>query len=129
MYSFPGERISVKGRAFLVHWREAEAEVLAKEIRNMGWNVDIETNDGDRAGQRIKADPPDVVVIYLSRLPSHGRETGHALSRIKATKDIPLVYVDGNDEAINRTKNVVPDAIYTTTEQLDRTLSGYCHYF
>ena len=53
----------MKGRAFLVHWREAEAEVLAKEIRNMGWNVDIETNDGDRAGQRISDDPPDVVVI------------------------------------------------------------------
>ncbi len=40
-----------------------------------------------------------------------------------------MVYVDGNDEAINRTKNVVPDAIYTTTENLDRTLSGYIHYY
>ena len=118
----------MKGRAFLVHWREAEAEVLAQEIRNMGWNVDIETNDGDRAGKRIKADPPDVVVIYLSRLPSHGRETGHALRGINATKDIPLVYVDGNDEAVNRTTTVVPDAVYTTTEQLNTTLSGYCHY-
>lgn len=119
----------MKGRAFLVHWREAEAEVLAREIRNMGWNVDIESNDGDRAGKRIESDPPDVVVIYLTRLPSHGRETGHALRERKTTKDIPLVYVDGNDEAINRTKNVVPDAIYTTTEELDRTLSGYIHYY
>ena len=118
----------MKGRAFLVHWREAEAEVLAKEIRNMGWNVDIETNDGDRAGKRIKDDPPDVVVIYLTRLPSHGRETGHALRAIKATKNIPLVYVDGNVEAVDRTKRAVPDAIYTTTEELDRTLSRYCHY-
>jgi len=94
----------------------------------MGWNVDIETNDGDRAGKRITDDPPDVVVIYLSRLPSHGRETGHALRDVKATRNIPLVYVDGNVDAVNRTKTVVPDAIYTTTEQLDRTLSGYCHY-
>jgi hypothetical protein len=119
----------VKGKAFLVHWREAEAEVLAKEIRNMGWNVDIETNDGDRAGKRITNDPPDVVVIYLSRLPSHGRDTGHALSKIKATRDIPLVYVDGNDDAVTRTRTVMPDAVYTTTEQLDRTLSGYSHYY
>ena len=119
----------MRGRAFLVHWREAEAEVLAHEIRNMGWNVDIETNDGDRVGKRIKEDPPDVVVIYLTRLPSHGRETGHALREINATKDIPLVYVDGNDEAVNRTRTVVPDAVYTTTEQLNTTLSGYCHYF
>jgi hypothetical protein len=129
MYSFPGERKSVRGRAFLVHWREAEAEVLAREIRNMGWNVDIETNDGDRVGKRIKDDPPDVVVIYLTRLPSHGRETGHALRGVKATKDIPLVYVDGSDEAVNRTRTAVPDAIYTTTEELDRTLAGYSHYY
>ncbi len=119
----------MKGRAFLVHWREAEAEVLAREIRNMGWNVDIETNDGDRAGKRISEDPPDVVVIYLTRLPSHGRETGHALRTIKATKNIPLVYVDGNDEAVDRTKRAIPDAIYTTTEELDRTLSSYSHYY
>ena len=118
----------MKGRAFLVHWREAEAEVLAREIRNMGWNVDIESNDGDRAGKRISEDPPDVVVIYLTRLPSHGRETGHTLRTIKATSDIPLVYVDGNDEAVDRTKRAVPDAIYTTTEELDRTLSSYTHY-
>lgn len=128
MYSFQGERNTVRGRAFLVHWREAEAEVLAKEIRNMGWNVETETNDGDRAGKRIKDDPPDVVVIYLTRLPSHGRETGHTLRCIRATKNIPLVYVDGNDEAVSRTRNMVPDAIYTTTEELNRTLSDYSHY-
>lgn len=119
----------MKGRAFLVHWREAEAEVLAREIRNMGWNVDIETNDGARAGKRIKDDPPDVVVIYLTRLPSHGRDTGQSLQTREDTQSIPLVYVDGNDEAVDRTRRAVPDAVYTTTEELDRTLSSYCHYY
>lgn len=118
----------MKGKVFLVHWREAEAEVLAREIRNMGWRVDVESNDGARAGKRIKQDRPDVVVIYLSRLPSHGRETGYSLKGIKSLKDIPLVYVDGNEEAIARTRDVIPDAIYTTTEELDRTLSGFSHY-
>jgi hypothetical protein len=118
----------VKGTVFLVHWREAEAEVLAREIRHMGWCVDVESNDGARAGKRITKDPPDVVVIYLTRLPSHGRETGQSLKDFKSTKNIPLVYVDGNDEAIARTRNLVPDAIYTTTEELDRTLSGFSHY-
>jgi len=129
MYNIPGELDSVKGKVFLVHWREAEAQVLAREIRNMGWTVDVETNDGARVGQRLKEHPADVVVIYLTRLPSHGRETGHALRAIKATKNIPLVYVDGNEEAVERTKTIVPDAIYTTTEQLDRTLSEQCHHW
>ncbi len=118
----------MKGRVFLVHWREAEAEVLAREIRHMGWTVAIESMDGDRANKRIREDPPDVVVIYLTRLPSHGRETGHALKTIKACRNIPLVYVDGNDEAVARTKHIVPDAVYTTTEELDRTLADFCHF-
>jgi hypothetical protein len=29
---------------------------------------------------------------------------------------------------VDRTRRDVPDAIYTTTEELDRTLSSYCHY-
>ena len=82
-------------------------------------------SDGDRAEQRSLADPPDVVVIYLTRLPSHGRETGHSLREIKGTQQIPLVYVDGSEAAIDRTRNMIPDAVYTTTEQLDRILSGY----
>ena len=118
----------MKGRVLLVHWREAEAEVLAKEIRNMGWSVDTETNDGARVGPRMKDDPADVVVIYLSRLPSHGREAGTSLRRKKSTARIPLVYVDGNEEAIRRTQTEVPDAIYTTTEELNRTLSRFSHY-
>lgn len=119
----------MKGKVFLVHWREAEAEVLAHEIRNMGWTVDWESDDGAMAGKRIKADPPDVVVIYLTRLPSHGRETGHSIHEKKGTRRIPLVYVDGSDEAIERTRTVVPDAVYTTTEKLDRTLSDYSAFW
>jgi hypothetical protein len=115
----------VKGKIFLVHWREAEAEVLAQEIRNMGWTVDWESDDGARVEQRIMDDPPDVVVIYLTRLPSHGRETGHSLVKIMGTQKIPLVYVDGSEAAIDRTRVLLPDAIYTTTEQLDKVLAGF----
>lgn len=113
----------MKGKVFLVHWREAEAEVLAREIRNMGWAVDWECGDGAKAGKRISADPPDVVVIYLTRLPSHGRETGHALMENQKIRGIPLVYVDGSEDAIARTRTVIPDAVYTTTEELDGVLT------
>jgi len=64
-------------------------------------------------------------VIYLTRLPSHGRETGHALKEIEGTREIPLVYVDGSEAAIDRTRNMIPDAVYTTTEKLDKILSGF----
>ena len=113
---------------FLVHWREAEARVLAREIQHMGWIVTFESDDGERVGKRIQEEKPDVVVIYLTRLPSHGRETGHALETIMSTMNIPLVYVDGNEEAVVRTRTTMPDAVYTTTEKLEKVLADFCSH-
>jgi DNA-binding NarL/FixJ family response regulator len=115
----------MKGDVFLVHWREMEAAALAKEISSFGWHVDFESSDGAKVGKLIKEHHPNAVVIYLSRLPSHGRETGKALRDVKATKNIPIVFVDGNEEVIQRTKAQVPNAIYTTSEELEAILERY----
>ena len=114
-----------KGRAFLIHWNPSEAEAHAQILREAGWQVEIEAEDGARAGNAIKADPPQVVVIYLSRLPSHGRETAHYLRSIKATRSIPIVFVDGKEEALEKTRAKVPDAIYTTSEKLNSVLQKF----
>ena len=111
-----------KGRAFLIHWNLSEAEEYAQNLRSAGWQVEIEAGDGARAGNAIKVDPPQVVVIYLSRLPSHGRETAHALHSFKVTRNIPIVFVDGKEEAVEKTKVKVPDAIFTTSEELEHAI-------
>jgi len=112
----------VKGTLFLIHWKASEAEALATPLRTEGWQVDIEAEDGARAGRAIKANQPDAVVIYLTRLPSHGRETADGLRSIKATRDIPIVFVDGNEEAIEKTRARVPSALYTTSGDLPKVL-------
>lgn len=66
------------------------------------------------AYKKVKARPPDVLVVYLTRLPSHGRETAHMLRSVKATRDLPIIFVGGEGEALEKTKAKVPDAIYTT---------------
>jgi len=116
---------SVKVKAFLIHWNTSEAEAHAQSLRESGWQVEIEAEDGARAGIAIKADPPHVVVIYLSRLPSHGRETAHYLRSTKATCSIPIVFVDGKEEAVEKTRAKIPDAIYTSSEELDRLLQQF----
>lgn len=118
----------MRGTVFLVHWRDAEAEVLAREIGHMGWNVVFESVDSARAVRSIEETHPDVVVIFLTRLPSHGRETGAALRECEDTCEIPLVYVNGNDEAVDRTRAQLPDAVFTTTEELERTLAGFSDF-
>ena len=113
----------MQGRLFLIHWKAAEAEELAEPLRNSGWQVDMETENGARAGRAIKDTLPDAVVIYLTRLPSHGRETAKGLRAIKATRDVPIVFVDGKEEAIVKTKAKVPDALYTTSIELETMLA------
>jgi len=73
----------------------------AGPLRAAGWDVEIEAEDGARAGKRIKENPPQAVVIYLTRLPSHGRETADGLRSMKATRHLPIIFVDGKEEAID----------------------------
>ena len=115
----------MKGDVFLVHWREMEAAALAREIGSFEWHVDFESSDGAKAGRLIKEHRPNAVVIYLSRLPSHGRETAKSLRETRGIKKVPIVFVDGNDEVVQRTRAQVPDAIYTTSEELERVLDRY----
>ncbi len=115
----------MKGRIFLIHWNAAESEALATELRKDSWQVTIEAEDGGRAVRSIKADPPEAVVIYLTRLPSHGRETAHALRAFKATRHIPIVFVGGEGEALEKTKAKAPDAIYTSESRLSGVLDRF----
>jgi len=114
----------VNGHAFLVYWDEVLAQQQAQELTAAGWRVDVESEDGGRAYQRIKAHPPDVVVIDLSLKPSHGRRIAAALREHKATRDLPIVFVDGPARAIETATAQVPDAVFTTCARLHSTLAA-----
>ena len=113
----------MKGRLFLVHWNAAEAAELAAPFEQAGWQVESEAEDGARAGKRILANPPAAVVIYLTRLPSHGRETAHTLRSAKAGKRIPVIFVDGAEDKVAKVRANVPDGIFTTSAKLPQVLA------
>ena len=54
-----------------------------------------------------------MLVIDLSRQPSHGREVGVYARRSKGTRSIPLVFVGGDPEKIQKIQALLPDAVYT----------------
>lgn len=112
-------------RLFLIHWNKAEAEGLAAPLRVRGWEVQIEGEDGQRAWKRITANQPAVVVIYLRRLPSHGRMTARALRSQGATRNIPIIFVDGAADKVAVVREQVPDAVYTDGGGLDALLAQY----
>jgi len=115
----------LKGKLFLIHWKAAEAEELADPLRKTGWEVELESEDGARAGRRIESFEPDVAVIYLTRLPSHGRETARYLRTRTATRDVPIVFVDGKQEALEKIRALLPDAKYTTSERLGGVVTDF----
>lgn len=112
----------MKGRLFLIHWNQGEAEEHAQKLRATGWDVDIEYEDGARGGKTIDENPPDAVVIYLTRLPSHGRQTATHLREMRATRDLPIIFVGGKDQALEKTMQKVPDGIYISEEELNQAL-------
>ena len=115
----------MKGRLFLVHWNAAEAEEQASKIRSDGWNVEVEVEaeDGARAGKLIRENSPDAVVLNLTRLPSRGCETAIYLRSVKATRDVPIIFVDGREEVVEKTRAKIPDAVYTTSAELADALA------
>lgn len=113
----------MKGRLFLVDWNEASAQACASRLRSEGWEVEVEAEDGGRAYKRMKETPPDVVIINLSRKPSHGREVGKSLRELKATRTLPIVFVDGEEQANQLAREKVGDDIFTTSSNLKKALA------
>jgi len=110
-------------QAFLIHWNAQEAEELAEQIRNYGWQIiGMESEDGARASKSVQQLQPGVVLVYLTRLPSHGRETAAYIQSVKSTSQVPIIFVGGRGEALRKTKEKVPDAVYSTAEELEAEL-------
>ncbi|MFQ5825117.1 MAG: hypothetical protein ACE5JB_13780 [bacterium] len=108
-------------RVRLIHWNATEAEEYASRLRAAGYDVNAEMLDA--AGLRVlREDPPDAVVIDLSRLPSQGRDLALAIRKYKSTRYVPLVLVGGDPEKVAHIQEILPDAVYTTWSQIRSSL-------
>lgn len=95
----------------LIHWNEIEARERAARLRKAGFDPLINSVPG--AGlKRVREEQPDAIVIDLSRLPSHGREIAVSLRQSKSTRNIPIVFIGGESDKVERTREILPDALY-----------------
>jgi CheY-like chemotaxis protein len=112
----------------LILWNAAEAQGRALLLTASGYKVDAMIPSGLRSIRLLKENPPDAVVIDLSRLPSQGRDIGLLLRQYKQTRNIPLVFVDGDPIKVERIKKLLPDAIFARwTNILSSLKSGIDH--
>jgi CheY-like chemotaxis protein len=109
-------------RIRLIHWNAAEARERALNLRSAGYAVERQDGSGPQFLRKLRERPPDAVVIDLSRLPSHGRDIGLVLRQMKATRNIPLIFVEGDPEKVARIRGLLPDAVYTTWRNIGSSL-------
>ena len=106
---------------FLIHWNATEAKQKASILESAGYNVDYESS-ALQALKKLRSTPPAVVVIDLSRLPNQGRDMAINIRHAKTTRNIPIIFVEGDKEKTNQIKTHVPDALYTNYNQINEAL-------
>jgi len=110
------------GRVLLIHWNAAEAKQRAELLRDAGYRVDHTIPSSMEFFGELRSSPPAAVVIDLSRLPSHGRDIALGIRHKKATRQIPLVFVGGEAEKVERVRGMLPDAVYTEWSRIRGSL-------
>jgi CheY-like chemotaxis protein len=106
----------------LIHWDEGESQEKSARLEAAGYDVDCSLPAGPDVLREMRRDPPDALVIDLSRLPSHGRDIALAIRHTKATRHVPLIFVEGETEKVKRVQGLLPDALFTTWPRIRSTL-------
>ena len=73
---------------------------MADTLRSADYGVDYDPAFAPAVLRALRQEPPDAVVIDLSRLPSHGREIATAIRGYKQTRQIPILFVDGAPDKV-----------------------------
>ncbi|NOX89551.1 MAG: DUF3052 family protein [Calditrichaeota bacterium] len=109
-------------RIQLIHWNTNEAKERVERIRIAGYEADYAVPSNSAFFRQLAEDPPAAIVIDLSRLPSQGRDIALLIRKRKTTRRIPLVFIDGASEKVERIKELLPDAVYTSWERIGDSL-------
>ncbi len=109
-------------RVLLVHWNAEEAKVKARRLAALGHKAEVLCDSDKPNLGRVREAPPDLFLIDLNRLPSHGREIAGHFRRSKATRQVPIIFVDGDAERVGRARQLIPDAEFGKWEKIESAL-------
>ncbi len=101
-------------RIRLIHWNADEARDRTTTLHAAGYTVDARWLRDSASLREIGTRPPDAIVIDLTRLPSHGRDVALGFRSYKATRRVPIVFVEGEPEKLAKIRALLPDATFTT---------------
>jgi hypothetical protein len=108
-------------RIRLVHWNAVEAQGKATRLIAAGYDVNYDPFT-PATMRDLKQATTDAVVIDLARLPSQGRDIALLLRQSRKSRHIPLIMVAGDPLKTARVRDLLPDAVFTTWEQIENDL-------
>lgn len=110
--------------AGLIHWNQAETLERAERLERHGYRVTIYgRSTGTALLRELRADPPDVLVIDLRRLPMQGRDVAIQMRLSPRTRHMPIVFVDGLPDKRDRVREHIPDGIFATWDEIGVALA------
>lgn len=112
-------------RLYYIHWDKDEALTTVRRLRKCGHVVRYEAKDGKKTWKQLKDSPPDVLVVSLERLPSHGRRVAAVTRESKKLRDLPVVFVGGEKDKVSVARKEFPRAEFCSTGRLERVLERY----
>ena len=112
----------------LIAWNADEAQDRSLILTAAGYKVESVIPSGLKFIRSLKQNPPDAVVIDLSRLPSQGRDIGLFLRKTKVTRHIPLIFAGGDPAKIQGIKKLLPDAVFARWTNIVPSLRRGIHH-
>jgi hypothetical protein len=98
-------------RVLVIHRDLSEAAERAARLRDQGWTAEVYASLGAKGFRGIRANPPAVALIDLTRLPSYGKAMGVLLRQSPSLRAIPLVFIEGDPEKTAGVREILPDAV------------------
>lgn len=108
---------------FFIHFHEKELKEKIQPLKKAGYAV--RSHFSTETAADFRNDLPDVLVICLDRLPSHGRRYAEWLWEAKKRQHIPIIFCGGKPEKIIIVKEKLPRAIYCSNERLLEILASH----
>ena len=107
-------------KIFFIHWNEKELPEKIRPLKKAGYKVDYHFNTQTVAD--LRENLPDLLVICLDRLPSHGKRYAEWLWEAKKRQHIPIIFCGGTPEKVTAIKLKLPNAIFCSNERLENTI-------
>ncbi len=107
-------------QVFYLHFDEVELKERIKPLIAAGFDVRYHFSTLETV-KWIDYNP-DVMVISLDRLPSHGRTYADGITASKKWKDSPIVFVGGKPDKVEPIKAKFPQGVFCSNEALTDTI-------